>query len=409
MNLLILANKVPYPPNDGGAIATMNMILGLDNAGASISLLAMSTQKHKCTITDFPEHIQSRIKIDIVDVDTNISVVKAIINLIFSNEPYNASRFKSKEFERRIQETLTNNTYSIVQLEGAYLYSYIPLIQKYHKGKIALRAHNVEHEIWLRASNNQKNLLKKWYFNLLANRIRKIESTLLSKIDFLIPITDRDYNQFKAMGYTGKHLVSPVGYSNSASQPINQQEEYEQQSIFHLGGLDWLPNQEGIIWFLDNCWKTILNKLPNARFFIAGRNAPESFIHKLNRYSGVMYCGEIKDSANFIRTKGIMVVPILSGGGMRVKIVEGMALGKAIVSTPIGAEGINATNGSEIIVASKPEEISKALISLLTNSEKANLIGQSALQFAKLNFNNDIITQKLLSFYSQHITDSNNC
>jgi len=409
MNILVLANKVPYPPNDGGAIATMNMIQGLTNAGANISLLAMSTPKHKRTIANFPIDIKNKLKVDIVEVNTNINVPKAIINLVFSNEPYNASRFKSKAFECKLKEILVNNTFSIVQLEGAYLYFYIPLIQKYHKGKIALRAHNVEHEIWLRASTNQKNLLKKWYFSNLANRIRKTESKLLSKIDFLIPITYRDYSLFRGMGYNGEYHVSPVGYNKLNDTSIDQQKESDKHSIFHLGGLDWLPNQEGIIWFLNNCWETILEELPSAHFFIAGRNAPIGFINKIERYKGVIYCGEIKDSLNFIRTKGIMIVPILSGGGMRVKIVEGMALGKAIVSTPIGAEGIGATNGSEIIIASSPEEISTALISLLTNNEKASQMGQLAQQFAKLNFNNDLITRNLLSFYMQHSINCKGC
>ncbi|HPN20708.1 MAG TPA: glycosyltransferase family 4 protein, partial [Tenuifilaceae bacterium] len=384
------------------------MIQGLTNAGASISLLAMSTPKHKRSIANVPINIKNKLKVDIVDVDTNINLAKVIINLVFSNEPYNASRFKSKAFERRLKEILANNTFSIVQLEGAYLYYYIPLIQKYHKGKIALRAHNVEHEIWLRASTNQKNLFKKWYFGILSNRIREMESRLISKIDFLIPITDRDFRLFKSMGYNGAYQVSPVGYKLN-NDATNRQEENERYSIFHLGGLDWLPNQEGIIWFLNNCWEAILEELPSARFFIAGRNAPINFIKKIQRYTGVVYCGEINDSTNFIRTKGIMIVPILSGGGMRVKIVEGMALGKAIVSTPIGAEGIGATNGSEIIIASSPEEMSTALISLLTNNEKTSQIGKLAQQFAKLHFNNEIITQNLLSFYMQHTINGKDC
>lgn len=405
MNILILANKVPYPPNDGGAIATMNMILGLTDAGANVSILAMSTPKHKRTIADFPQHIQNRIKIDIVDVDTNISIVKAIANLLFSSEPYNASRFRSKAFEHQLHSILTNRHFDIVQLEGAYLYSYIPLIRKLHKGKIALRAHNVEHEIWQRASSNQPSLLKKLYFNILANRIRKAETTLLTRIDLLVPITDRDYNRFKELGYNGKCMVSPVGYNYIKANINELQNESEERSIFHLGGLDWFPNQEGILWFLKNCWNKILDKKPNTRFYIAGRNAPDDFVSKVQKFPGVIYCGEIQNSVEFIRTKGIMVVPILSGSGMRVKIVEGMALGKAIVSTPIGAEGINAKNGSEIIIASTPEQMSDALISLLTNTQKAIQIGKQAQLFAESNFNNSVITQKLLSFYTQQIAN----
>ncbi len=402
MNILILANKVPYPPHDGGAIATLNMVLGLTEAGANVTLLAMSTPKHQRSLADFPLHIKNRVDINIVDVNTNLSVLKALRNLFFSSEPYNAARFNSKAYGQKLSEILTRTKFDIIQLEGAYLYSYIPLIRKQFKGIIALRAHNVEHEIWRRSSHNQRNFLKRWYFNLLANRIYKLETSLLSAIDILVPITARDFLSFKEMGFSGKYFVSPAGYNAFEDETSDENEDL---SIFHLGGLDWLPNQEGIIWFLQNCWMQILEEVPKAKFYIAGRNAPEGFVSKISSFTGVVYCGEVKSSVEFIKSKGVMVVPILSGGGMRIKIVEGMALGKAIVSTHIGAENIDAKNGSEISIASTPEQMVSATILLLTNTQKAKDMGKLAHVFAESNFNNKILTSKLLKYYRQQVAN----
>lgn len=402
MNILVLANKVPYPPHDGGAIATLNMILGLAEAGANVTLLAMSTPKHQRSLADFPLHIKNKVDINIVDVNTNLSPFKALGNLFFSSEPYNAARFNSKAYGQKLSEILSHTKFDIIQLEGAYLYSYIPLIRKQFKEIIALRAHNVEHEIWRRSSFNQRNFLKRWYFNLLANRICKLETNLLSAIDIIVPITARDLTSFKEMGYSAKSIVSPAGY-NTFEEPSELVSE--NSSIFHLGGLDWLPNQEGIIWFLQNCWLQILNKVPKANFYIAGRNAPEGFVSKISNFPSVVYCGEVRSSAEFIKSKGVMVVPILSGGGMRIKIVEGMALGKAIVSTQIGAEGINAKNGSEIMIASTPEQMVSATVLLLTNTQKAKDMGKLARLFADSNFNNQILTNKLLEYYRQQVAN----
>jgi glycosyltransferase involved in cell wall biosynthesis len=383
----------------------MNMILGLVEAGANITLLAMSTPKHQRSLADFPQHIKSKIDVNIVDVNTNLSVVKGISNLLFSSEPYNAIRFKSKDYAQKLFDILSHTKYDVVQLEGAYLYSYVPLIRKYFKGIISLRAHNVEHEIWRRASTNQHNFFKRWYFNLLANRICKLETDLLSAIDILIPITARDLTSFKEMGYGGMSIVSPTGYNAFEYETNVTEAEHADPSIFHLGGLDWLPNQEGIIWFLQSCWEQILENVPKAKFYIAGRNAPEWFVSKILRFEGVVYCGEVKSSVEFIKSKGVMVVPILSGGGMRIKIVEGMALGKAIVSTHIGAEGIDAKNGTEIMVESEPEQVVSAVTLLLTNARKASDMGRSAHLFAKSNFDNQVLTSKLLEYYCQQVAN----
>jgi glycosyltransferase involved in cell wall biosynthesis len=164
-----------------------------------------------------------------------------------------------------------------------------------------------------------------------------------------------------------------------------------------------LPNQEGIIWFLRNCWPIIVEKFPNVTFYIAGRNAPQTFIEQLNKYANVVFCGEVKSSVDFIESKAVMIVPLLSGSGMRVKIVEGMALGKAIVSTTIGAEGINAINGKQIAIADSPYNFAMALINLLKTKDSINEMGQNAQQFAEINLNNRILTQNLLNFYRRFI------
>jgi glycosyltransferase involved in cell wall biosynthesis len=402
MNILVIANKVPYPPTDGGAFATLNMVMGLNEAGANVSVLAINTPKHFTRKADIPKQVLSKIDFDIFFIDTSISIIKAIVNLIFSNRPYNAERFFDAGFEALIAQKLLQKNYDIVQLEGSYLFPYIPTIKKLYRGKIALRAHNVEWEIWKRTASLQKNVFKKWYFNNLAKRIFNLEKKILQQTDLLVPISERDSIKLIEMGYDKEMHICPVGY-NLFFNSKSVEPRYEFPSVFHIGGLDWLPNQEGIIWFLRNCWPIIVEKFPNVTFYIAGRNAPQTFIEQLNKYANVVFCGEVKSSVDFIESKAVMIVPLLSGSGMRVKIVEGMALGKAIVSTTIGAEGINAINGKQIAIADSPYNFAMALINLLKTKDSINEMGQNAQQFAEINLNNRILTQNLLNFYRRFI------
>ncbi|HCX98680.1 MAG TPA: hypothetical protein DG754_00940 [Bacteroidales bacterium] len=405
MRILMLTNKVPFPPKDGGAFATLNMALGLVESGAEVTLLAMSTPKHPTTEKDFPESIRKQIKIHTVFVDTKISPVKALHNLIFSKHAYNAQRFISKRFASALENLLDENSYDIVQLEGLYIYPYLNLIRKHFNGKVVLRAHNVEYEIWQRNASIQTNRFKRWYFNHLANRVKAAEVNLLKGIDLLVPISLRDQQMLEQLGYCGASFTSPTGYCLSESGDMNK--DFEMPSVFHLGGLDWIPNQEGIFWFLDNCWPHVLSSVPDAKFYVAGRNANQDLITKINGYQNVVFIGEVEDSAKFMRSKAIMVVPLLSGSGMRIKIVEGMALGKAIVSTSIGAEGIDIENDKHLIVADTPYLMAKSIVKLLINKKEILRIGKNAQEFVVQNLDNAILTGNLTSFYKQSLNESN--
>jgi glycosyltransferase involved in cell wall biosynthesis len=230
-----------------------------------------------------------------------------------------------------------------------------------------------------------------------------MEHDALGQIDWLVPITNRDAQMLSEMGFKGKTFVSQVGYDLSLSPAGSVNSDFEHPSIFHLGGLDWMPNQEGIMWFLNHCWPLILAKFPNTRFYIAGRNAPRSLVKQIIEHPNITYCGEVPDAAQFIRFKGIMVVPLLTGSGMRVKIVEGMTLGKAIVSTTIGAEGVEAQDGKHFLIADSPDDFVVALEKLLLDKAKVIEMGKDAKAFALSNFDNLKLTSDLHNFYKQNI------
>jgi len=400
MNILVLANKVPYPPNDGGAFATLSMCTGLSNAGANITLLAMTTPKHRTLAKDIPDCVTEKFTVETVYVDTKISPFKALLNFLFSSKPYNAVRFESKEFANLLSNLLQSNTYDLVQLEGLYLTPYIKIIRSKISSPIALRAHNVEHEIWQRRSSNEVKKLNRFYTDHLAKRIKKMERKALGLVDILVPISEKDEQGLTNLGFKGLSMVVPTGYNFDEIEG-DREVTVEFLSIFHLGGLDWHPNREGILWFLDNCWSLVRSELPDVRFYVAGRGAPDDFVQKIGSYEGVVYCGEVEDAREFMRTKALMIVPLLTGSGMRIKIVEGMALGKAVVSTNIGAEGIEADPETQIAIADEPISFAYQIINLLKDRGKLDEMGRNAKLFARIKLDNNRITKALLDFYSE--------
>ncbi len=406
MRILLIANKIPYPPKDGGSIASLNMAMGLSHAGAEVHVLAMNTSKHYFPAESIPPEVASSINLKTVYIDTDISPFKMLRNLAFSRTPYNAARFISSKFQNALEALLREQAFDIIQLEGLYLTPYIKTIRSKTNAVIALRAHNVEYEIWQRISQTIQNPIKQAYIKILAKRIRKMEMDALQHIDLLIPITERDGNLLCQYAPTLLMHVAPTGLDSIrfTKLPIPPQHP---NTLFHIGGLDWIPNQEGIRWFLNNCWPSIRKEIPDAQFHIAGRNAPSHFLKSIPQ-EGVVYDGEVEDAERYMQDHAILIIPLLSGSGMRIKIVEGMALGKAIVSTKIGAEGIDATDGAQLFIANSPERMAEICISLLKSPKLVMETGMHAYHFAQEHFNNTNISSGLFRFYQNEVMKQRN-
>lgn len=399
MKILQVTNKIPYPAKDGGAIACLNLTRGFSLLGHTVVILSMNTLKHHVSLNEIPETIKDLAEFRLVDVPAKISPAMALLNLLFSNKPYNAVRFISDRFSEQLKEVLQNEKFDVIQLEGLYVCPYIPLIREYSSAKIVYRAHNIEHEIWNRTAALACGL-EKWYLKNLTKRIKKFETRMLNQYDLLVPITGRDGDMLNKMGNTKPLHVSQTGIDSTQLIPNSKKLEFP--SLFHIGSLEWSPNQEGLIWFLEKCWAQIHEKYPDLKFYIAGRNAPLWFQKKL-AMPNVVFKGEVADAYDFMNSKAIMVVPLHSGSGMRIKIIEGMALGKPIITTAIGTEGISTVSGKNIIIAESAEDFIDAISELIENREYFDSIGCNAIEYIHEKFDNLTSAGALLEFYKKHI------
>ena len=379
-------------------MATLAMTRGFRDLGNEVTVLAMSTSKHPVKESEIPQEIRNDIRFVLVDDDTRICPFKAFKNLLFSKMPYNAERFVTKAFGDKLAELLIEEEFDVIQLEGLYLAPYVPLIRELSEAVISMRAHNIEHEIWNRTVK-QRSGLKKAYTRIIANRVKKMEVENLNAYDSMVPITERDATMLKELGCNLPSHVAPTGISMDSFEKYKSKPEFP--SVFHIGALDWSPNQEGLDWFIKKCWRKLHRKYPDVKFFIAGRNAPDH-IKNINE-PGVVFIGEVDDAYAFMESKAIMIVPLLSGSGMRIKIIEGMALGKSIVSTSVGAEGIAVSHDKNILIADDPQKFTSGIETLLDNFDKFEAIGRDAVSFIEANYDNLSISKALTAFYKELI------
>ena len=394
MRILQLTNKVPYPPRDGGAIASLTLARELAKAGHEVIVLAMNTSKHFLESDQIPSLQLSGLRVDIVPVDTRIRWHHALANLLFSRLPYNAIRFISDDYRAHLRILLAENNFDFIILDQIYTGLYLDDIRSCTSTPIVLRAHNIEHEIWERTAKSSAGL-KRLYLAILASRIRRFELSLINRYDALVPITQRDADHFTKFGNKKPCHVLPAGM-DVPELPLEEAPKMA-ISVAHLGALDWLPNQDGIRWFIRQVWPIIRKNIPGIEFHLAGRNAPERFDIQ-TAAPGVVFHGEIDDAAGFIKVHQIFVVPLFSGSGMRIKLLDYMSAGRATVTTTIGAEGIAIVSGREAFIADQPEDFANQIISLARNPERCAEVGRNARKFILNNFDNQTLITEFTDF-----------
>lgn len=392
MRILQLCIKPPYPPVDGGTMAMNGITQGLLEAGCEVRVLSVCSEKHPVLRHQMTDDYVNRTRFEAVELDLRPKPLDALVALL-CGDSYHVTRFISREFESKLTEILGEQEFDVVHLESVFLTPYVPVIRRYSKAKVVMRAHNVEHQIWQRVAKQTRNPLKRWYLKRLALALAYYERVHAADYDGIVCITEKDGEFFKA--HTRK-TIECIPFGVVCPEPIGNVEE-EPFSLFHIGSMDWMPNEEGVRWFLDKVWPVLHEELPQVRLYLAGRKMPDDLM--VLNVDGVRVVGEVDDASYFIASKQINVVPLLSGSGIRVKIIESMSLGKTVISTTVGAQGILCEDGRDILIADTPEEFVKQVRRCVEDPEFCKNVGDCAYRLIATEYDNNRLTDRLLNFY----------
>ena len=399
MKILLLCNKSPFPPREGGPIAMHAIISGLIEAGHQVKVLAANTNKYFTRLEDIPEDYRRKTRIEFIYIDLSLKPLDALANLL-AGQSYHVARFFTKEFEHKLTGILREEQFDIIQLETLFMGPYLPLIRKYSDAQVILRAHNIEHLIWERTASACRNPIKRFYLKDLALTLRHYELQLLGEVDGIAAITDIDATYFRKKEPDTPVIAIPFGIDTStAVMPVYTNEKFP--SLFHIGSMNWIPNQESIRWFLEKVWPALFQRHQELNLYLAGREMPDWLLN-LNQ-TGVVIAGEVDDARAFMHDKSVMIAPLLSGSGIRIKIIEGMLEGKAIVSTSIGAEGIEAENGRHLLLADTPEDFIAAIERCISDRTFCHNLGMQAREMLLTTYDNRTIIKKLTGFYAELI------
>ena len=300
-----------------------------------------------------------------------------------------------------LKELLKTQKFDVVILESIISLNAISLIRKYDKNiQIIYDAHNVDTN--LAKSALEKNEIKP----IRAREIYKAESTLYQQVNALFTCSPDDREEFLQLNKGNLRVeVVPNGvnipelYWDAAVQ--KESPEY----ILFCGSLWSLPNAEGLYWFCSKIWPKITNEYPDLKLLVVGAGElPEKYTD-IGQRKNIEFTGAVDDVKEWYNKATISVVPLLTGSGTRLKILEAMGLGVPVVSTTVGAEGINYSNGSDILVADTEDLFAENIIHLLKNKEQRLIIQRNAAKLARENYDWNIIGDSMAKFLINNVHD----
>lgn len=388
--ILQLCLRVPFPERDGGTMAMCSLAEGLKREGHRVHMLALNTSKHYVDLSSIPVEVRNDYHLQAVDVKNDLSISGALINLV-NGKPYHVSRFDHQAFRKALELLLEENSYDLVVFESIFMAPYLGSV-KVKKIPCFLRSHNVEYSVWERIVANTANPIKRWYLNLQKNRLKDYETRLTNQFDRVAAISQVDEDTYGRWGLAKISFTVPFGI-DAQTISLDQLPKHELKIGF-LGTMSWLPNLEGIKWFLQHIWPEVAQIYPQLTCAIAGYEMPASLIEKSEGNLSIQ--GPQSDAKSFLKDCNIIMAPLLSGGGVRIKILEAMAMGKAVMATPVGVEGIPAENRKSVMKFENATEFLEHLATINDRPKYLSSIAEGGHELIKTHFNKQKAARRLV-------------
>jgi glycosyltransferase involved in cell wall biosynthesis len=290
--------------------------------------------------------------------------------------PYSVSKFTHPAVRRLVARQLLGGQFDVAICDFLAASLNFPV-----KLPIAcvLFQHNVESSLWRRMATTESHPLRKLAYALESARMSRYERRTLGRFHHIIAVSENDRQQMLKMEPACEITVVPTGV-DTQQFPVAPPSSASPPRIVFTGSMDWEPNVDAVEYFCGQIWPRILAKFPDAIFQIVGRN-PFAKVQRLASPS-VQVTGTVPSVTDYLRNATVVVVPLRIGGGTRLKIYEAMALGKALVSTSIGAEGLSFENGRDLLLADDASSFADAILLLLRDAQVRRKFEQAAVQLA---------------------------
>ncbi|HTV57387.1 MAG TPA: glycosyltransferase family 4 protein [Verrucomicrobiae bacterium] len=376
MRILFVTNNLPVPPTNGQAIRTLSILQSLASLGHQLSFVSFATGGGSRDLEPLTSCCES---IDLLDRPlTNMSQGADYLRraaCVLSHKPYSVERFRSSPMREKIADHLKSEKPDAVFCDSVYALVNVPETRI----PILLNTHNVEYAIYERYYKLERNPVKKLYAGAEAKLTREAERKSCYRAVGVLACSQKDREALGNLCPDVPVSVVPNTVDTDFYLPSSDANRGSQEPVMLFqGSMDWYPNRDAVEYFVQDILPKIRAVAPNAKFIVAGRNPPPQFVAELTAVRGVEFTGTVADMRPYLASATIVVVPLRLGSGTRIKILEACAAGKPVVSTHVGAEGLDLHDGREIVLADEPSEFASAVAALLADPVRASSMARAA-------------------------------
>ena len=369
------------PPDIGGKIRSYNILrqLAKHHAVTFFSFYAAHENDAHAELSQVFQRVIP-IPLDLPQAKSAGELLDYTIHL-FSPEPYTLTKYCRPLVRRRLCALLQEETFDVILCDFLFAAGAIPWDWPCPK---VLFAHNIEAVIWQRHYEVTRNPLWKALSWLEWKRMKAAERRYLQKADHVIAVSENDRATFARSLDPQKLTVVATGVDTGFFQPSGEREM--PNSLVFTGSMDWFPNEDGMFYFANEIFTLIRRQVPDATLCIVGRKPSRRLQDLASRVPNIQLTGWVDDVRPYVAQRAVFVVPLRIGGGTRLKIFEAMSMGKAVVSTSIGAEGLPIRNGEHLLLADDPVSFAESTLRLLGDPTHRAQIGRAARHLVEQNY-----------------------
>ena len=399
--ILFLTPQQPYPTNRGTALRNFGLIEGLARRGHAVSLMTFR-EADQPPIAETPLSDLCR---NVVTADVPPRTRADRVRDLIAGKTDMAARLWSEGFAQTLREHLSSQDYDVVHIEGIEMAPYLPVIREYAPDAMRIYdAHNAEYALQRRIAGQDWRKLMRWhaaaYSTVQARRLRRYEATTCADCQHIVAVSEADAELLRALAHQTPVTVIPnairtADYDPGDHPPANM----PQPTLVFTGKMDYRPNIDAALWFAEDILPLIRERVRNAHFAIVGQK-PHTRLDKLRGRDDVTITGFVDDIRAYIRAAAVYVAPLRMGSGTRFKLLEAMAMQRAVVSTRIGAEGISVADGVHLRLGDSAQEFAAAVADLLADEAARTRLGEAGATLVRDQYDWSAIIPTLEDVYS---------
>jgi glycosyltransferase involved in cell wall biosynthesis len=390
LNVAIVASELPYPLTAGNRIRTLNLALRLA-ARHRITIIAQRNDESAEAMPFLREHGIETVLVDrVIPAKSGVGFYARLAMNLASPVPYSVASHSSLALRQAVRSHARWHRVDVWQIEAIMLTDALADLGRVPR---VLITHNVESLIWQRYHENETRPLRRWYIKQQWRKFERFERRAFAAATRVVAVSEQDASLIRDR--FGGRAVDVVDNGIDRRYYEAVRPDPDPATILFLGSLDWRPNLDAVDLLLGRIFPAVRAAEPTARLFLVGRRPPPALIQRARQTPGVQLHADVPDVRPFLARGGVMVVPLRIGGGSRLKILEAAAAGLPVISTHVGAEGLEIVPGQHYIAADEPERLAEALVACIRDPRLARAMAQRSRALVLDRYDWDALAERL--------------